>query len=110
MAALKHRLWQEAAKLLSIYGAGQLSKYRSRFLSTSLRYHIRFFECALCGHHAARLTADEMIEKRWEEQPRFEEAYWGDKAARASLRPVLAAAPGVYLKMLPEFVERLVGL
>ncbi len=100
MAALKHRLWQEAAKLLSIYGTGQVSRYRGRFISYSARYHIGFFECRLCGHHAARLTADEMLENRWEEQPKFEEAYWGDAVPAPPLRSLTSAAPGIYWRIL----------
>src|SRR5207253_4796081 len=89
MAALKRRLWQDAANLLSIYGEEHYSKYRERMISPSIRYHIAFFECAACCHHAARLTADEMIERRWEEQTKYEETYWGS-AVTASSRPALA--------------------
>jgi hypothetical protein len=65
MAALRHRLWQDAAKLLSLYGAEYASEYGSRFI-TPTRYHVSFFECTLCGHHVARLTTDEMVGGRRE--------------------------------------------
>jgi serine/threonine-protein kinase len=109
MAALKHRLWQEAAKLLSLYGEEHLSKYRERFISATIRYHISFFECRSCGHHAARLTSDEMIEKRWEEQARFEESYWGSAATTVSMPPA-ATRSRSYVGMAPEVMKNLIHL
>lgn len=92
MAALRHYLWQDAAKLLSIYGSEYMSEYSNRFIPPA-KYHLTFFECTLCVHHAARLTADDMIEGKWREQTKFEEAYWGNTDVRALPLSVLAAAP-----------------
>jgi hypothetical protein len=104
LAALKHGLWQDAAKLLSLYGAEYVSEYGSRFITPS-RYHVSFFECTLCGHHTARLTTDEMVAGRWEEQIKFAEAYWGNITTRPPLLSVLVAFVKTYPKMLPELVR-----
>jgi hypothetical protein len=106
MAALKHGLWQDAAKLLTIHGAEHMSEYGSHFI-TPARYHISFFECMLCGHHGARLTTDVTIEGTWEEQTKFEEAYWRGTLIRPSLLSILAAAPRVHLRTLLELVRNL---
>jgi hypothetical protein len=77
IAALRHRLWSDAAKLLSIYGAESLeNKYTPRLVPPAM-YCLSFFECGSCGHHAARLTTEDIVEDRWQEQARVEEAYWG---------------------------------
>jgi serine/threonine-protein kinase len=108
MAALKHRLWQDAAKLLSIYGIEQESERgSSRYLSAALRFHESFFECNLCGHHAARLTTDEKIEAQWEERPGYEEVYWGRPSPDVSPRKRFPADPAVYLGSLAEFTRGL---
>jgi hypothetical protein len=105
MAALKHHLWQEAAKLLSIHGIGSVSEYNNRLI-TPARYHLEFFECAVCSHHAARLTTDELIEGNWEQQDRYGEAYWGNLAF-TTFRAKLAAAPAAYLRVFPELFDGL---
>jgi serine/threonine protein kinase len=99
MSALRNGLWQEAAKLLNIHGAETVSKYSHRFI-TPARYHLDYFECALCSHHAARLTVDEMIEGKWRQQAKFGEAYWGSVGKRPSVLARLSAAPRAYLRML----------
>lgn len=109
MAALKHRLWEEAAKLLSMYGEELLPKFRERSFSLSIRYDISFFECRACGHHAARLTADDMIENRWEKQAKFEEAYWGTDGPTASSRTALTVFKRS-LRMAPTVANELLHI
>jgi WD40 repeat protein len=106
MAALKHGLWEDAAKLLTIHGSEHSTENSSRFM-TPARYHLKFFECRGCGLHAARFTADEMIEGNWEEQPKSGEVHWGTATARPSFGSRLASAPRAYLRLLPDSVESL---
>jgi len=77
LAALRHHLWAEAAKLISIYGEPSLSKYRERVIPFSARIGLVFYECLSCSNHAARLSAERMIENHWVESPRSNEVYWG---------------------------------
>src|SRR5262249_34524888 len=68
MAALRHRLWEDAAKLLSIYGEERLESRKTGILLLlpPAMYCISFFECTTCGHHAARLTAEDLIHGKWQ--------------------------------------------
>jgi serine/threonine protein kinase len=78
-AALQEGLWQEAAKLLNVHGFEPSSFFSTRFISTPLRYHLDFYECNICAHHAARITADELVDEKWVSGLKFTEAYQGTK-------------------------------
>jgi serine/threonine protein kinase len=104
MAALRYGLWQDAAKLLSIHGAKYAVENGSRFV-TPARYHLHFFECELCGDHAARLTSDEKVNGKWEQQPKFGEVYWGTSTQRPSQPWRTAAAPRAYFRVLAEHLR-----
>jgi hypothetical protein len=103
MAALKHHLWQDAAKLLSIYGTEHQSEYGIRLI-TPAKYKIAFFECTLCGHHAARLTTDVMIEGEWYEQTKFDEVYCGNSKSRL-FRAAIWARTIQAVRIAPELLR-----
>jgi len=102
LAALKHGLWEDASKLLSIHGAKISTEKMGRFVNPA-RYHLHFFECALCGHHAARLTTDELVDGNWEQQPRMGEAFWGTPGTQPSQVSKLAETPRAFLRLFSEF-------
>jgi serine/threonine-protein kinase len=108
MAALKSRLWVEAATLISIYGEEEFSEYREGFISGGIRYHAAFFECVPCAHHAARLTTEELVHKHWEENPKYEEVYWGEGGAGPSA-PVHSIGLRPYLTLLPAAIRKLLS-
>jgi len=81
--ALKHGLWQEAAKLLAVHGREYVAESDNLF--ASLRLRLDFFECDYCPHHAARLTVEERAAKNWRPQERYFEAYWQGGGAKPSL-------------------------
>ena len=69
IAALQENLWPDATKLLYLHGAEPTTLASNRLISTPLRYHLEFYECTHCNHHAARLTTDDLIDDMW--QSRF---------------------------------------
>jgi hypothetical protein len=49
-AALKENLWQDAAKLLCVYGQESDDvTYSKSIVSLPLRYHLKFFACERCS-------------------------------------------------------------
>jgi serine/threonine protein kinase len=107
LAALKNGLWQDAAKLLSIYGVKFVSEFD--YLITHIGYYLGFFECSTCGHHVARLASYEFMEGLGEEQTMFHELHWGSITPDLSSVSFLARASGV-LSTLPEIVRDLTKL
>jgi len=101
VAALRHHLWAEAAKLISIYGETSLSKYRERVIPFSARIRLAFYECASCSHHAAHLSAERMVENQWVESPRFNEVYWGPVPVSQAI-----AAPLFDRKVVPSMLRQ----
>jgi serine/threonine protein kinase len=93
IAALQESLWQDAAKLLCIHGSEQSGSYGNELISTPLRYHLDYYECGICSHHAARLTTDDLIEHRWVARVEFTEAYSGEPVTRRTLIKHLRWAP-----------------
>ncbi|MBV9155682.1 MAG: serine/threonine protein kinase [Acidobacteriaceae bacterium] len=75
ISALKHGLWHDAAKLLSIYGRELIAGHGNQLL-TPARFQLSFFECDACCDHAARLTTEERTGNSWNQQERYYEAYW----------------------------------
>jgi hypothetical protein len=65
IAALREGLWQDAAKLLTVHSSGPTPFFGARLISTHLRFHLDFCECRICSHHAARLTADDLVHEGW---------------------------------------------
>lgn len=90
IATLKHGLWHEAAKLISIHGKEVVAAYCHVFLSPA-RFRLEFFECEMCGDQAARLTVEEVEDNVFRPQPDYFEAYRPNAVARARLS---ASAPG----------------
>jgi Protein kinase domain/Sel1 repeat len=88
-AALQEGLWQEAAKLLNLHGFEPSSFFSTRLISTPLRYHLDFYECSTCKHHAARMTEDELVDEKWVSGLRFTEAYRGTKPDDVSVVELL---------------------
>jgi serine/threonine protein kinase len=93
IAALQERMWEDAAKLLSIHGAEPTAFRTNKLISTPLRYHLQFYECGICSHHGARLTTDDLIEDDWQSRVKFTEAYWGVVAKTPPLLTRLRSAP-----------------
>lgn len=104
LAALEHGLWQDATKLLAIHGTN-ISMERMGLFITPARYRLHFYECGLCGNHAARLTSDEMVGGNWEQQSRMGEAFWGSVALQPSLLSKLAQAPQTCVLLSSELRE-----
>jgi serine/threonine protein kinase len=77
VSALQENLWEDAAKLLSIHGTEPTTLHGNRLISTPLRYHLEFYECRACGHRAARLTTDDLVDERWHSRLQYTEAYQG---------------------------------
>ena len=77
ISALQENLWQDAAKLLSVHGAEPRTLASNKLISTPLRYHLEFYECPTCNHHAARLSTDDLIDDEWQSRIQFTEAYQG---------------------------------
>lgn len=75
IAALKHGLWQEAAKMLSIHGEESVAAYANVFISPT-RFRLDFFECARCGDHAARLSVEDRYDDAWKPREVYCESYW----------------------------------
>ncbi len=77
VAALQEKMWQDAAKLLTVHGAEPAELHPSKLISTPLRYHLSFHECRTCSHHVARLTTDDLIDDAWHSRDQFIQSYWG---------------------------------
>jgi hypothetical protein len=101
IAALQERMWEDAAKLLSIHGAEPTTFRTNELVSTPLRYHLQFYECGICSHHGARLTTDDLLEDDWRPRVQFTEAYCG---ALAKTPPLLARLRSVPSRMADTIV------
>jgi serine/threonine protein kinase len=75
VAALKHGLWQDAAKMLSIHGQETVAAYANIFISPT-RFRLDFFECVKCGDHAARLSIEDRHDDGWRPREVYCESYW----------------------------------
>jgi len=93
IAALQERMWQDAAKLLTIHGAEPTAILTNKLVSTPLRYHLEFYECGMCSHHGARLTTDDLLEDHWRPRVQFTEAYCGAVAKTPPLLARLRSVP-----------------
>lgn len=93
IAALQENLWQDAAKLLSIHGAEPSTLATNKLISTPLRYHLEFYECRTCSHHAARLTTDDLVDDEWQSRIKFTEAYQGTTVGSVSILARLRTMP-----------------
>jgi TPR repeat protein len=91
-AALQEGLWQDAAKLLNVHGSEPTSFFSTTLISTPLRYHLDFYECSTCSHHAARITADDLVDETWVSALKFTEAYQGRRPAVFSAVAFLRSA------------------
>ena len=65
----------------------------NKLISTPLRYHLEFYECRACSHHAARLTTDDLIDDGWQSRVQFTEAYQGKTFDGVSTLARLRAMP-----------------
>jgi serine/threonine protein kinase len=101
IAALQERMWQDAAKLLSIHGVEPTAFRTNKLISTPLRYHLQFYECGICSHHGARLTTDDLLEDDWRPRVQFTEAYCG---AVAKTPPLLARLRSVPSRIADDIV------
>lgn len=104
IAALQERMWQDAAKLLCVHGAEPAALHPNKLVATPLRYHLEFYECGICSHHAARLTTDDLIDDDWRSRIQFTEAYWGIVAKTPPLLTRLRSLPS---RMADVFVGSL---
>lgn len=83
MAALKHGLWEEAAKVLELHGKESFSPYTKLFAPT--RFCLDFFECDTCRDHGARLIAEDREDNEWSPREAYFEAYWQESQRRPRL-------------------------
>jgi hypothetical protein len=115
IAALKHGLWEEAAKMISIHGKESTAK--SNWILSPARFRLEFFECDLCGDQAARLTAEELERDVFRPRADYFEAYRRNAAGNyrrvnrgTALRGIWEMAmlrrrvPG--FEALPKYFER----
>ncbi len=92
VAALKSSFWEDAAQLLSIYGAQNPVEFGTS--RTPFRYQLGFYECEPCAHRAARLTRDDLIAEKWRRQPQFVLAAQGpEPPSKTSIIRELATLP-----------------
>lgn len=96
-AALREGLWHEAVKLLKVHGSEPSSFSSTRFTPSRWRYTLDFYECNICKHHAATITADKLVidqlepDQEWVSTSKFTEAYQGIKPGNISSADLLRA-------------------
>jgi serine/threonine protein kinase len=88
-AALKENLWQDAAKLLCVYGKESDDvTYSKSIVSLPLRYHLKFFACERCSSQAARLTTDDRVGSSWVSRTAYVEASRSQRETILNKTPV----------------------
>lgn len=106
VAALRNSYWEDAAKLLSIYGAEHTSLYASRTIDAPYRYNLEFYECGSCIQHVARLTTDELVEGDWLARTDYVQARQAPENQSVQVLHTLLAAPRrslfIFLDLLRE--------
>jgi serine/threonine protein kinase len=77
LAALHQNLWEDAAKLLSLFGQTGAPMFEGGMLKPLIRYHLDFYMCPGCGDENALISTEDKIGAGWKAREEYSGAYKG---------------------------------